>query len=201
MNAEACRATTAGGSRPWHGSLPSLALLIGCLVAVLLLGAPVPNPRLTSDLKSEQGELSWEAVTLDAIATDARFGVDVVYTFGPLADVYIDQYHPAVWPRARLAKLVLLLLLGTHAWFLTAISPGPAWRRGLACLALVLPASQMNNDMMPDGVFIAAAVLAQLVYVARPRWRRMPSVRSSARTCAWRSSVSRRCTASPCSCR
>jgi hypothetical protein len=135
---------------------------------VLLLGAPVPDPRLTSDLRSEQGELSWEAVTLDAIARHARFGVDVAYTFGPLADIYIDQYHPAVWPRARLAKVALLLLLGVQAWWLTMIAPGPRWRRGLVCLALVLPASQMNNDLVPDGLFITAATLAQLMYVVRP---------------------------------
>ena len=156
-------------SRRWRVRGSSLALLLASLVAALLLGAPVPNPRLTSDLASDQGELSWEAVTLDAIASDARFGVDVVYTFGPLADVYIDQYHPAVWPRARLAKLALLLLLGTYAWLLSTMSPLPAWRRGLSCLALVLPATQINSDVMPDGLFFTAAVLAQLVCIARPR--------------------------------
>jgi len=155
-------------NRSRRASLPSWALLLGCLLVALLLGAPVPDPRLTTDLRSDQGELSWEAVTLDAIARHARFGVDVAYTFGPLADVYIDQYHPAVWPRARLAKVTLLLLLGAQAWWITTIAPGRPWRRGLACLLLVLPASQMNNDVIPDGLFIAAATLAPLAYVARP---------------------------------
>lgn len=135
---------------------------------VMLLGAPVPDPRLTTDRAADQGELSWEAVTLDAIARHARFGVDVAYTFGPLADVYIDQYQPAVWPRARLAKVALLLLLGAQAWWLTINAPGPRWRRGVVCLMLVLPASQMNNDLVPDGLFVVTATLAQLLYVARP---------------------------------
>jgi hypothetical protein len=146
----------------------SPALLVASILAALLLGAPEPKPRLTSSRPAEQRELSWEAVVLDSIAHDSRFGVDVIYTFGPLAEVYIDQFHPALWRRAFLAKLAVLILLGTQAWFLTVHAPGRLWRRGLACAALVLPASQMNNDMVPDGLFISLAVVAQLAYVARP---------------------------------
>lgn len=149
-------------------TLPLPGLLVASVLTAILLGAPTPNPRLVDPSPALQRELSWEGVILDAIAHRARFGVDVIYTFGPLADLYIDQFHPSVWPRAVAAKLCALLVVGVESWLLMTALPGSRVRRSLACLALALPASQMNNTLVPDGLYVTLLSLSQLVYIVRP---------------------------------
>jgi hypothetical protein len=147
-------------SRPQFAGFIMMASLVP---VALLLGLPVHVEVLQANQ-----EISWQAVVLDASARGLRFGVDVVYTFGPLADAYVNLYHPDLWLRGFLLKCSLLALLGIAATWLTD-QPDMGWpRRWLAALSLVLvPATQMRS-VLPDVLFLAVGVGLQVGYLHRP---------------------------------
>ena len=98
--------------------------MIGVIAAVMVLVPWMPHFP-TSGL-----DPSWRHALNEALAQGAIFGRDVVFTFGPLASVYTQNYHPATDAIMVLGSLVHAL--GLSAAFVLAAGP----RRGSLLLGL-----------------------------------------------------------------
>lgn len=98
--------------------------IVGVILTALVLVPWWPN------FPSAGLDPSWRFALNEALAQGAVFGRDVVFTFGPLASVYTQNYHPATDHVMVLGSLVYALGLG--ATFLLAAWP----RRGFLVLGL-----------------------------------------------------------------
>jgi len=98
--------------------------IVGIILTVLVLVPWWPN------FPSAGLDPSWRYALNVALSQGAVFGRDVVFTFGPLASVYTQNYHPATDTVMVLGSLAYALGLG--AAFLLAAWP----RRGILVLGL-----------------------------------------------------------------
>lgn len=82
------------------------ALLLGGKL-VVFWGIVFAFTRFDPQFLGSSLDQSWEYAMNEAIATGMNIGRDIIFTFGPYADIYSQTYHPGIVWFALLSKLFL----------------------------------------------------------------------------------------------
>ena len=134
----------------WADGLAALLILAACCVAVVPLWPSFPAADLDS---------AWKFAVNVAVAQHKVFGRDLIFTFGPYADVYTGTYHPATDGLAMMATAIVAAAL---AGGLIVLTQG-GWR----WLAVLLSIG-LSYLLLRDPIFLLTPMLF-LAVAATPR--------------------------------
>ncbi len=141
------------------GNVAALLVVVACCVAVIPLWPYFPAADLDS---------AWKFAVNVAVAQHKVFGRDLVFTFGPYADVYTGTYHPATDGLAMAATTIVAAAL---AGGLVVLTQG-TWRWLAVLLAVCLSYFQLR-----DPIFLLLPMLFPAIAAApRPRLGHGPQV-------------------------
>lgn len=113
-----------------HRAAAAAIHLVGVLLSLLLLAPLWLDPGIGD------GDPSWQLALHDAFAAGRRFGIDVVWTYGPWGMLWNEVHHPDTWATVLVVRSAFAV-----AWWVAlhaAAGQVAASRRGQAALTLVL---------------------------------------------------------------
>ncbi|MCH8275874.1 MAG: hypothetical protein IH851_13925, partial [Armatimonadetes bacterium] len=154
--------TTLGGATNAYG----IRVLTGAIAAVALLAVIVPwSPGIidVQDVRRLAIDLSALMVLADAFADGKRFGVDVVFPYGPLSFVRHNIFHPGTFDWL----IALRLLLWTGYGLVALRIATQARTHGAWCGTLVATVFVFCwlFGFLKEPAFLIAPILLQLLYV------------------------------------
>lgn len=135
------------------------------LVAMVLVATWMP---LALVMPSGGLDPSWAFAMNEAVAQGLAFGREVVFTFGPYAEIYTRSYHPATDLMAMWGSALLVLTTLGALW---VVANGASWWR-VVLLAVVGSWSLTNMDawLLFYPVVIAFAALTREPDNGRAPW-------------------------------
>ena len=138
------------------GGIAASLVVVACCVAVVPLWPYFPGADLDS---------AWKFAVNVAVAQHKVFGRDLVFTFGPYADVYTGTYHPATDGLAMVASTIVAAAL---AGGLIVLTQG-GWRWLAVLLAVCLSYFQLR-----DPIFILLPLLFPAIATRQLKYERGP---------------------------
>lgn len=150
-------------ARPTFDAIATAALAAAALLAVLKpLSIALPAARLDD---------SWIAVLGQAATWPARWGVDLLFTYGP-ASALLTRFYTDAYLGTALPILVAVAIANGYC-FARLVGVGLAGRRNstvpavlAVAAAIVAVATQANQDQ--DGFYFAFSLIVYLLDLARP---------------------------------
>lgn len=111
---------SSSAKRKIQGKFSAIVAIVAALLSIVLFVPLMPvMPKLGLDP-------SWNLAINEAAARGMQFGKDVLYTAGPLSNVWTQAYHPATIHLAFVAGLILALG-HTFLVYRIALASRPAW--------------------------------------------------------------------------
>jgi len=152
--------------------LPPLRLARLARSIVLLLTATVTLVPFSPGMPAAGLDPSWMLAVNQAVAQGLSFGDQVIFTFGPYASVYTQQYHPATDAMMLGASMSLAL---SYWLALVLVMSGARWPWTVAFVVISLAVTYSRDAIFFVEALVAALATYTIVSSSRARLSRPAS--------------------------